>query len=658
MDTMATTGTPANDALLDALRRTFGHADFREGQREVVEAVLADRPVIGVMPTGAGKSLCYQLPAVISEGTTVVVSPLIALMKDQVDALVARGVEATFVNSTLTPAERDARMRDAAAGRWRLLYVAPERFRSDPFLDAMGRVRVARVAIDEAHCISQWGHDFRPDYARLGDALRALGLQRVCAFTATATPLVRADIERVLGLTAPDVFVHGFRRANLTLRVVPIKRMPDKLTHIQRLMRTLPGSGIVYVATRKNVEAVAQALIPAGVGVGVYHGGLTDDERTRAQDAFMAGEARVMVATNAFGMGIDKADIRWVVHHDMPGSLEAYYQEAGRAGRDGLPSECAVLFTYADTRIHEFFIDRIGEDRPIGDPDVERLKDMERQKLRRMIAYCYSDRCRHAEILGYFGEHTATTTCDACDNCEAHAGLTTPAWAAAGRAPQRPGRSRGASDAMLTEGRALSEDEAVIVQKLLSAFARANGLASAQVVLRVVRGEDRDVPEALRDSKSFGILRGMKIGTLQPLVAELGRRGILTARARGAMDITPLGREVMWRRADVHLDVPAFGGRVSQRLGASGGGRAGVTLADEGAEDPALFEALRVLRKELAAEEAVPPYVVAHDTVLRRLAASKPTTPDAMLAIKGVGPTSLERYGSRFLDVIRRFVGR
>lgn len=636
-----------DDPLLEALRRVFGHAGFREGQREVVEAVLADRPVIGVMPTGAGKSLCYQLPAVISEGTTVVVSPLIALMKDQVDALVARGVEATYINSTISPEERASRMRDAVAGRWRLLYVAPERFRSAPFLEAMRQVRVARVAIDEAHCISQWGHDFRPDYARLGDALRELGLQRVCAFTATATPLVRADIEGVLGLAQPDVFVHGFRRENLTLRVVPIVRMRDKITHIERLMREHPGSGIVYAATRKNVESVAQALVPAGVGVGVYHGGLTDEERSNAQDAFMAGETRIMVATNAFGMGIDKADIRWVVHHDMPGSLEAYYQEAGRAGRDGLPSECAVLFTYADTRIHEFFIDRIGEDRPFGDTDVERLKDMERQKLRHMVAYGYSEKCRHAEIMRYFGEHTTMTSCGACDNCEAHAGDAPPAWAAPGRASARPRRTRTAEQAPLTQGRELSEEETLILQKLLSAFARANGRVSAQVVLRVTRGVDQDVPDALRDSKSFGILKGMKAGVLQSLVSELRRRRVLAeAPGRGALDLTTHGREVMWRRVTVRLDMPAFGARRS-RLAVK-------DRADDA--DPALFEALRALRKEIATEESVPPYVVAHDSVLLRLASSKPTTSDGMLAIKGIGPQSLERYGSRFLGIIREVV--
>ena len=641
------------DPLLEALQGVFGHQDFRPGQRTVVEAVLADRPVIGVMPTGAGKSLCYQLPAVVSAGTTIVISPLIALMKDQVDALRARGVEAAFVNSTLAPDERATRMRDAIAGRWRLLYVAPERFRNSAFLDAMRRVDVARVAVDEAHCISQWGHDFRPDYARLGDALRTLGLERVCAFTATATPLVRADIERVLGLERPEIFVHGFRRDNLTLRVVPIARMADKRAHIERLMRFQPGAGIVYAATRKHVEAIAAALATGGTAVGVYHGGLSDDERQLAQDAFMAGDVRVMVATNAFGMGIDKADIRWVVHYDMPGSLEAYYQEAGRAGRDGLPAECAVLFTYADTRIHEFFIDRIGEDRAPDDPDVARLKDMERQKLRRMVAWCYSDGCRHGEILHYFGERTDHGACGICDNCLASAGEPAPEWAVAGRGGRggraaRPTR-RAEPDAPLSEGRELSEGETVLLQKLLSAFARANGQASSAAVLRAVRGIDRDVPDGLRESKSFGILQGTKAGVLQSLIVELCRRGVLSEGRRGTLSVTTLGREVMWRRTEVRLDMLPFGG--GKRRGSVPAPEADVEL------DAALFASLRELRKEIATEEGVPPYVVAHDSVLRQFATARPTTTDQMLAIKGVGPQSLERFGSRFLGVIRASVG-
>ncbi|HJQ25583.1 MAG TPA: RecQ family ATP-dependent DNA helicase [Blastocatellia bacterium] len=341
----------------EALQQHFGFTDFREGQDEVIQAVLAGRNTVVVMPTGGGKSLCYQLPALMRDGTTLVVSPLIALMKDQVDQLAERGIPGTFINSSLSYTETNIRLSRLRMGEYKLVYVAPERFRSQAFMDSIAETRVRLFAVDEAHCISHWGHDFRPDYLRMRPAIEQLGNPQVIALTATATPQVRADICEQLGLTDAQVFVAGFDRPNLALRVVHTATEREKIATLKRLIRHAAGAGIIYAATRKSVEQIAAKLKLAGLGVELYHGGMDDGERSRAQDAFMRGDAQAIVATNAFGMGIDKSDIRFVAHFHLPGSIEAYYQEVGRAGRDGLPADCVLLFNYADTRTQQFFIE-------------------------------------------------------------------------------------------------------------------------------------------------------------------------------------------------------------------------------------------------------------------------------------------------------------
>jgi ATP-dependent DNA helicase RecQ len=346
---------------LTSLREHFGFSDFREGQREVINAVLEGKDVVVVMPTGSGKSLCYQLPAMMFDGASLVVSPLIALMKDQVDALTARGLPATFINSSLPEREQWARIDALRQGRFKLVYVAPERFRSGRFLTALKSVSVSLFAVDEAHCISTWGHDFRPDYLRLKGVVQALNEDgrgvRTVALTATATPYVRSDIVQQLGLKAPQTFVSGFDRPNLTIDVVHTEKELEKIARIKRLAKTYDGSGIIYASTRKAVEQVALQLQAQGLSVSAYHAGMGDTVRVRAQEDFMAGRTQMIVATNAFGMGIDKPDIRFVAHYQMPGSIEAYYQEIGRAGRDGLPSSCVLLFNYADKNTHDFFIE-------------------------------------------------------------------------------------------------------------------------------------------------------------------------------------------------------------------------------------------------------------------------------------------------------------
>ncbi len=342
---------------LPSLRAHFGFDDFREGQRDVIQAILQGKDVVVVMPTGSGKSLCYQLPALMSVGATLVVSPLIALMKDQVDALQARGLPATFINSSIPEVEQRNRIDALRRGEFKLVYVAPERFRSGRFVGALQSVRVSLFAIDEAHCISTWGHDFRPDYLRLKNVITSLGKVQTLALTATATPYVRADIIQQLGLNKPETFVSGFDRPNLSIDVTHTERVREKLDHIRRIANKLEGSGIVYASTRKAVEEVSRELRDRNLSVAAYHAGMKDSLRIKAQEDFMTGRKQIIVATNAFGMGIDKPDIRFVVHYQMPGSIEAYYQEIGRAGRDGLPASCHLLFNYVDKNTHDFFIE-------------------------------------------------------------------------------------------------------------------------------------------------------------------------------------------------------------------------------------------------------------------------------------------------------------
>jgi ATP-dependent DNA helicase RecQ len=347
-------------SLTDAvasLRQHFGFEDFREGQREVIGSILEGKDAVVVMPTGSGKSLCYQLPALILDGVTLVVSPLIALMKDQVDALQARGLPATFINSSISDTEQRVRIDALRRREHKLVYIAPERFRSSRFTSTLQRIPISLFAVDEAHCISTWGHDFRPDYLRLRSVIKSLGTVQTLALTATATPYVRSDIIQQLGLNKPQTFVSGFDRPNLSIEVVHTEKVREKIARIRSLAKQVPGSGIIYASTRKAVEEVGNKLKALDLKVSLYHAGMTDAQRVKAQDEFMSGRTQMIVATNAFGMGIDKPDIRFVVHYQMPGSIEAYYQEIGRAGRDGLPSTCVLLFNYADKNTHDFFIE-------------------------------------------------------------------------------------------------------------------------------------------------------------------------------------------------------------------------------------------------------------------------------------------------------------
>ncbi len=620
--------------LLDALERHFGFSEFRLGQEQLVRSMMGQGTALGVMPTGAGKSLCYQLPAVLLPGTTLVVSPLIALMKDQVGQLEARGIRATYINSTLDPHERERRVRALLAGEWRLAYLAPERLQ-DGFIERLRAVDVAAVVVDEAHCISQWGHDFRPDYRRLGHVVRALGVKRVGAFTATATPEVQADIQSLLGIPPETTWVFGFGRPNLRFDVVPVRKKTDKLPLLLRyLRRNADSSGIVYVSTRASAEAVAGALLDAGFSAARYHAGLDPNDRREVQDRFMAGETRVIVATNAFGMGVDKRDVRFVIHHDVPGSLEALYQEAGRAGRDGEPAETTVLFSYADVKLQEFLIER-REPTEASPELAARLRLLDLERLQAVARYAYGSACRQATMLNYFGERHDGRPCGRCDLCDGSPALTSR--------PRRPAVSRPGDR---HPPRTPSDAEAVVLQKLLSAFARSDGRALPYrlVIQAAVGARTQAVLESpLADSRSHGVLEGFSGVLLERVVLALVDARCLerSEQAAGQLSphetlvLTPLGREVMWRRQAVALAVGPFEGGASAS--------AAVTPADQVALDRLASE-----RRAIAGVVGLPPTLVCSDAVLRRIAVARPNDAAGMLAVRGVGPSGEALFGARF----------
>jgi ATP-dependent DNA helicase RecQ len=615
----------------EALAR-FGLEQFRPGQRDIISAVMAGRPTIAVLPTGAGKSLCYQLPAVALESLAVVVSPLISLMKDQVDALTARGIPATFINSSIPPDEREARLRAAVAGRLRLLYVAPERFRAPHFAATLARARPALLAIDEAHCMVEWGHDFRPDYARLGEVRAQLGPERVVALTATATPDVRQAIVRQLALEHPAVFVRGFDRPNLRLGVLAVQGGEDKLQHCLRLLGEPEARGkpaIVYSATRRKAEEVAEALRAAGVTARAYHAGLSDVERAEVQDEWMADRVRVVVATNAFGMGVDKRDVRLVIHHELPGSAEAYYQEAGRAGRDGLPARCVLLFNYADVRLREFLITSGGG--PDASPRSPAVVEAERARLRGMMSYAYARSCRRAYVLEYFGDEPRACSEDGleCDNC-----------------------------LLRHDAAPISDEEHLMVRKVLSCVARVDGsYGRRRIALCLIGSDAREIVDAgLHKLSTFGALRGKSLTYVLDVLGVLEAGGLLVAEGDDypCLRITRNGREVMHDRARPPLSLPRPGRRPSALATQTQPGRATAAHAEDADDvDSALYERLRALRAQLARREELPAYCVFHDRTLLALARARPTSLDDMRAVSGVGPTKLAKYGAAFLAVLQ-----
>ena len=690
---------PASSARLErALHERFGLHAFRPGQEEAALAVLEGRDLVAVMPTGAGKSLCFQLPALLLEGTTVVVSPLIALMKDQVDGLRARGIAAGALHSGLTPPERAAVEADLVAGRLDLLYVAPERFGSTGFRDLLRRARPARLIVDEAHCISQWGHDFRPDYRRLASVRAELDVP-AAAFTATATPDVRADIAAQLGLRDPIDLITGFERPNLTLAVEPCRSRDEKAAALARLAADLGRPGIVYAATRKAVELWGEVLAGQGLRTARYHAGLSDDERTRAQDDFLAGRVDVIVATNAFGMGVDKADIRWVAHVELPGSIEAYYQEAGRAGRDGLPARCTLLFSPADARTQEFFlaganpttemltdvwdllgrgldedavVERVGRDAgsamsaataarllrraaesaglapgvgpmPLDEAWRALKARRDRERLDTMVRYGFSRGCRTRFIYDYFAGGARGGVAPRCGVCDVCLG-----W----------GRR---------DGRPLSDDELLRVRIALSGVGRLSGRFGIGRIAQVLTGgQGREVTSRGLDRiPTYGKLSGVPIGHVRDLLNTLADAGLIERQGieggrPGAfvLALTQEGRRVAMGEVRPELALPsaterrAKRSRRSRTMGPSNDTDRGGERGSEPEPDPDTLARLKAWRTDEARRKSMPPYVIFHDRTLAAVAAHRPATLDALREIPGIGPSKLEAYGPALLAVL------
>ncbi len=597
-------------ALDDALKHHFGFDGFRPLQREIVQALLGGRDVLALLPTGGGKSLCFQLPAVVEDGLTLVVSPLIALMKDQVDALQGNGIAATFLNSSIDARVAARRLEALDAGRYRLLYVAPERIVMPGFLERLARWNLRRIAVDEAHCVSEWGHDFRPEYRRIPELRARFAGVPLVALTATATQRVREDIERYLPLNDPARFVGSFNRPNLRYAVFEKRDAARQL--VDWVAARGNQSGIVYGQSRQTAERLALRLRAAGVSAVPYHAALPAEERARNQELFIRDEVRVVCATIAFGMGIDKPNVRYVVHYDVPKNIEGYYQETGRAGRDGLRSDCVLFFNGGDAAKQRHFV------RQIQDPHE---RDLAQRRLREMLDLAATPHCRRAHVLRYFGERPESERCGNCDNCIAP--------------PERI-------------------DATVAARKLLSCVYRISGRGGfstgAHHVVDVLRGHATEKVLAWGHDRlsTFGIGSERSKDEWLFFVSELLREGMLEEDAlHRTLRLADDGLQALRDNREFAYAKPKTAGRAKKA--------AKVTAFAGGAADDDLFDLLRRLRKHLADEQGVPPYVVFSDATLKELAAKRPTTQTEFRGVGGVGDVKLDRYGEAFTAAIAAY---
>ena len=599
---------------LRMLETYFGYTSFRPAQEAPIASLLRNEDVIGIMPTGAGKSICFQIPALCKPGLTIVFSPLISLMKDQVDGLLVQNIPAALINSTLTQAEFNKTMYEVRSGKIKLLYIAPERLSSNFFCNVLRALPIAQVIVDEAHCISEWGHDFRPSYRLIGEWLNSLPKRPIVgAFTATATKYVENDIKKLLGLDKANVYVTGFDRPNLSFSVIRTPKRMDYVVHYVR--EHADENGIIYCATRKDVDRVYKNLTRAGIKAGHYHGGLNDEVRREMQNAYADDKLQVMVATNAFGMGIDKSNVRYVLHYQMPRNMESYYQEAGRAGRDGAPAECILLYSGQDVQVHKYLIEQSIE--------TPERQDVELRKLQSMIDYCFCSNCLRKYMLNYFGESTVWITCDNCSSC------------------------KGSADKVN-----VTKEAKAIFRAIMGTDER----YGATMITSIVRGERTDrIMRAGHDALPvFGLLSNVDEKSIKGLIQQFVASGYLRSSTGKypVLSLTAGAEEVLAGRKEVeeirqHVSVPS---RTSKSVTSVARGKSSPTSGG-------LFEHLRQHRKRLAEEAGLRPYLIFPDTVLIDLANLRPTTLGEFGNVKGVGEAKLKKYGLTFLQAIAEYKG-
>lgn len=579
------------------LQKFYGYEDFRPGQKKVVESLLNKNDTVAIMPTGAGKSICFQIPALLFEGVTLVISPLISLMKDQVDSLRQLGIAAVYINSSVSKAQLYKDLQDISAGFYKIIYIAPERLTSEYLPDSFKNLNISMVAVDEAHCLSQWGHDFRPSYRNILNFTNSLRIKPIIsAFTATATPEVKTDIINLLGLKQPNVFVTGFDRPNLYFSVLR-GEVKDKFV-IDYVKKHQDEAGIIYVGTRKDVDALQVLLEIKGIKAGRYHAGMTDEERNQMQEDFLYDNLSVMVATNAFGMGIDKPNVRYVIHYNMPKNMEAYYQEAGRAGRDGLSGNCILLYSPQDTQLQKFLISKSTES--------EIRQQLEYKRLQSMVDYCHTPQCLRAFILHYFGEFDVEEHCDNCSNCK-------------------------------LEGELI--DITIDAQKVLSCVYRMHERFGVKMIAEVLKGSKSAKVKQFNFERlsTYGLMKERKLKDISDLILRLN--------AMQYLDITESQYPVVTLN-ELSWQVLRGQKKVWQKM----------VIVKKAKAKGELFEALRSLRKELATKEKLPPYMIFSDATLTQMATDKPTDLELMKNIRGVGEFKLQKYGEEFLTVIKSYI--
>lgn len=579
------------------LQKFYGYEDFRPGQKKVVESLLNRNDTVAIMPTGAGKSICFQIPALLFEGVTLVISPLISLMKDQVDSLRQLGIAAVYINSSVSKAQLYKDLQDISAGFYKIIYIAPERLTSEYLPDSFKNLNISMVAVDEAHCLSQWGHDFRPSYRNILNFTNSLRIKPIISvFTATATPEVKTDIINLLGLKQPNIFVTGFDRPNLYFSVLR-GEVKDKFV-IDYVKKHQDEAGIIYVGTRKDVDALQVLLEIKGIKAGRYHAGMTDEERNQMQEDFLYDNLSVMVATNAFGMGIDKPNVRYVIHYNMPKNMEAYYQEAGRAGRDGLSGNCILLYSPQDTQLQKFLISKSTES--------EIRQQLEYKRLQSMVDYCHTPQCLRAFILHYFGEFDVEEHCDNCSNCK-------------------------------LEGELI--DITIDAQKVLSCVYRMHERFGVKMIAEVLKGSKSAKVKQFNFERlsTYGLMKERKLKDISDLILRLS--------AMQYLDITESQYPVVTLN-ELSWQVLRGQKKVWQKM----------VIVKKAKAKGELFEALRSLRKELATKEKLPPYMIFSDATLTQMATDKPTDLELMKNIRGVGEFKLQKYGEEFLTVIKSYI--